>query len=131
MDADMIANDVFGVAARQASWLLARQRVVAQNVANANTPGYKAADLKPFDTALQQASLELTATSPKHFTQAAENAPAAPAAENADSADVYYSGNDVSEEAEMAKGNEIYRAYSLNTSIVSAFNNMILQSVKG
>ncbi len=42
----MIANDVFDLAARQASWLLARQRVVAQNVANANTPGYKTADLE-------------------------------------------------------------------------------------
>ncbi len=127
----MIANDVFGVAARQASWLLARQRVVAQNVANANTPGYKAADLKPFESVMQQASLPLAATSPKHFTLAAENAPAASAAENTDGAEVYYSGNDVSEEAEMAKGNEIYRAYSLNTSIVKAFTSMIMQSAKG
>jgi len=131
MDADMIANDVFGVAARQASWLLARQRVVAQNVANANTPGYKAADLKPFEATLHSASLPLVTTSPMHFTTAGEGEPAAPAAEKADNAEVYFSGNDVSEEAEMAKGNEVYRAYSLNTSIVTAFNNMILQSVKG
>jgi flagellar basal-body rod protein FlgB len=131
MDADMIANDVFGVATRQASWLLARQRVVAQNVANANTPGYKAADLKPFESVLQSASVPLATTSPKHFTSVSESEPAAPAAEKADNAEIYYSGNDVSLEAEMAKGNENYRAYSLNTSLVKTFNNMILQSAKG
>ena len=49
----MMANDIFDLAARQESWLLARQRVVAQNSANANTPGYKALDIKPFEATLQ------------------------------------------------------------------------------
>jgi flagellar basal-body rod protein FlgB len=30
-------------------WLGARQRVLSQNVANANTPGYQAKDLRPLD----------------------------------------------------------------------------------
>jgi flagellar basal-body rod protein FlgB len=48
MDADMAINNVLDLAARQASWLLARQNLVAENVANANTPGYRISDLKPF-----------------------------------------------------------------------------------
>ena len=64
----MMANDIFGLAARQESWLLARQRVVAQNSANANTPGYKSLDIKPFEATLQSASLQLATTTPTHFT---------------------------------------------------------------
>ena len=127
----MIANDVFGLAARQASWLLARQNVVAQNVANANTPGYKTADLKPFDAALQSASLQLASTSPAHITLDTSQMAAPADPENADNAEVYYSGNDVSEEQEMGKAGAISRAYALNTSIVKVFNGMILQAVKG
>lgn len=33
----------------QMGWLGRRQEVLAQNVANADTPGYKARDLQPFD----------------------------------------------------------------------------------
>lgn len=126
----MIANDIFSLAARQSSWLLARQRVVAQNVANANTPGYKTADLKPFDATLQSVSLQLAATSPKHFVADESHAPV-PVSENADNIEVYYSGNDVSEEQEMAKAGAVSRAYALNTSVVKAFNGMVLQAAKG
>jgi flagellar basal-body rod protein FlgB len=130
MDADTMANDIFALAARQASWLLARQQVVAQNVANANTPGYKAADLKPFEASLETASLQLAATSPAHFSIGDAQELSQPA--NApDSDEVYYSGNDVSEEQEMGKTGQIARAYALNTAIVKAFNGMVLQAVKG
>ena len=126
----MIANDIFDLAARQASWLLARQRVVAQNVANANTPGYKAADVKPFEATLQSASLQLVSTSPRHFATDGSQADEA-AAENADDAEVSYSGNNVSQEGEMNKAGAISRAYALNTAIVKTFNGMILQAAKG
>jgi flagellar basal-body rod protein FlgB len=131
MDADMIANDVFGLAARQSSWLLARQRLVAQNTANANTPGYRTAELKPFEATLQSASLRLVTTSPEHIAVADESEAASPTPEKAGNAEVYYSGNDVSLEEEMSKAGAISRAYALNTSIVKAFNGMILQSAKG
>jgi len=126
-----MANDVFDLAARQASWLLARQQVVAQNVANANTPGYKTADLKPFDAALQSASLQLAATSPAHFVLDKSQVAADPEAGNADNPDVYFSGNDVSQEDEMSKAGEISRAYVLNTSVVKALNGMLLMAAKG
>ncbi|MGO9485852.1 MAG: flagellar basal body protein [Rhodomicrobium sp.] len=129
----MIANDIFDLAAHQASWLLARQRLVAQNVANANTPGYKAADLKPFEATMQSqsASLQLVSTSPRHFVTDISEAEAAAAADDPDNAEITYSGNDVSQEQQMGKAGAISRAYALNTSIVKAFNGMILQAAKG
>jgi flagellar basal-body rod protein FlgB len=131
MDADMMANDVFDLAARQASWLLARQQVVAQNVANANTPGYKTADLKPFDAALQSASLQLASTSAGHFVLEKSQADAVPEAGNAENPDVYFSGNDVSQEEEMGKAGAISRAYALNISVVKALNGMLVLAAKG
>ena len=126
-----MANDVFGLAAQQSSWLLARQRVVAQNVANANTPGYKTVDLKPFEATLQSASMQLAVTSPAHISLDSGEAETATAAGEAESDEIYRSGNDVSQEQEMGKVGAIYRAYALNTAVVKAFNSMVLQAVKG
>lgn len=54
------------------SYLSQRQAVLAQNVANANTPGYKAKDLAPltFDDALQKASDGMTVTNANHILPA-------------------------------------------------------------
>jgi len=43
---------LFELASQQARWLSARQVTVAENIANANTPGYKAADVPPFEAVL-------------------------------------------------------------------------------
>jgi flagellar basal-body rod protein FlgB len=57
------------------AWLSQRQDVLSQNVANADTPGYVAHDLKPLDfndvlaqqsSPLRQASM-LTITNPRHI----------------------------------------------------------------
>jgi flagellar basal-body rod protein FlgB len=131
MDAEMRIDNVLDLAARQASWLLARQSLVAQNVANVNTPGYKAVDLKPFDGVIQAAALQLVKTSPSHMS-VDENAAdaAAPEDELSQNNETYISGNDVSMEREMLKGGEIARLYSLNAAVTKAFHGMILQSAK-
>jgi flagellar basal-body rod protein FlgB len=50
---------IFRHAEQRLNWLDQRQQVLAQNVANADTPGYAARDLKPFaarvDAAMQPA----------------------------------------------------------------------------
>ncbi len=125
-------NNVLDLAARQASWLLARQSLVAQNVANANTPEYKSADLKPFEAALQTASLQLATTAPGHLSiSESEIAPALEDQSANNNNETYLSGNDVSLEKEMIKGGEVNRAYSLNVSVVKAFNGMLSQAAKG
>jgi flagellar basal-body rod protein FlgB len=40
----------FANASQRIEWLTERQRVIAGNVANANTPGYKAQDVAPFES---------------------------------------------------------------------------------
>ncbi len=44
----MTEAGVFDLAEQRLAWLEQRQRTLAQNVANANTPGYQPRDLTPF-----------------------------------------------------------------------------------
>jgi len=50
MDPTRIA--LFDLAEKRLTWTAQRQSVLAGNIANANTPGYRARDLKPFAAAL-------------------------------------------------------------------------------
>lgn len=131
MGADMAINNVLDLAASQANWLLARQNLVAENVANANTPGYKTTDLKPFTADLQSASLQLTTTSAKHMSLAASGFEPETDETPVTKSGTFLSGNTVSLEWEMMKGGEISRAYSLNVSVVKTFNAMLQQATKG
>lgn len=46
MDLDKLS--FFAMAKKRLAWLTQRQEVLAQNVANGDTPGYRPSDLKPF-----------------------------------------------------------------------------------
>ena len=59
--------EFFELAERRLGWLDRRQVLLAQNVANANTPGYISKDLKPFAPALAEASRTLAVTNPGHL----------------------------------------------------------------
>ena len=127
----MAINNVLDLAARKASWLLSRENQVAQNVANANTPGYKTTDLTPFEASLQTASLQLTTTSTRHISIPQSEFQITSEETTTEKSDTFLSGNNVSLESEMMKGGEINRAYSLNAAVVKAFNSMLVQSAKG
>lgn len=120
---------LFDLAGRQAEWLSLRQQVVAGNVANANTPAFRAKDLKPFGEILDKTQLAMTATSPDHMNQSGIEAAAADM-RTAGPWDVAPSGNSVSLEQEMIKAGEINRDFALNTSIVKTFHRMLMSCVK-
>ena len=90
-------------------WHQARQRVLAENVANADTPGYHARDLAPpnFARALQTASLALDRTNPEHI--AANGGSGSQFAEDDPHYEVRPRGTSVSHEDEMLKlaGNQM------------------------
>ena len=85
-------------------WHQARQLVLAENVANSDTPNYQAKDLAPLDfgSALSAASIGLDRTDPNHMaTQRSSNA------QFADDGTARYEirprGNSVTHEDEMMK----------------------------
>lgn len=88
---------LFRLAEQRLAWVDRRQQLLAQNVANANTPGYQPRDLKSFSGALN--SIGLVQTSPMHINTADRTAGAAPGS----FAERTPAGNGVSIESELGK----------------------------
>lgn len=110
-------------------WLSTREATIAENIANANTPGFRAKDLEPFTTVISKTQLAMTATHSSHLGQIMEVARSSEV-EKADSWAVTHSGNSVSLEQELMKSGEVARDHSLNTSIAKSFHRMYLAAVK-
>jgi flagellar basal-body rod protein FlgB len=120
---------LFALATEKAKWLHARQALVAGNVANANTPGYQAVDMKPFTTFLDKAGETLATTNAAHISLASVESEAVRSMQS-DASEATLSGNSVSVENEMAKLGDINRALSLNTGVQRVFHQMIMAAVK-
>jgi flagellar basal-body rod protein FlgB len=63
------------LAERRLGWLEQRQRVLAQNIANADTPHYRARDLAAFDRLLRAAAPPLARTEAGHLQPAGGGGP--------------------------------------------------------
>ncbi|MFM2279616.1 MAG: hypothetical protein RLZZ444_1847 [Pseudomonadota bacterium] len=120
---------LFDLASRQAEWLTVRQSVVSGNIANANTPGFRAKDVSPFDYILNNTTVPMAATNPMHFTDSASDSFVVEAKDNKGAA-AQLSGNSVDLSDELYKEGMIKRDYDLNTGVVKAFNKMILLTVR-
>ncbi len=120
---------LFDLAGKQARWLSTDQSVVASNVANASTPGYRAQSLQPFSEVLDKTGLQLASTSPSHLALDPMQAQAA-AIKEENPWEVTESGNSVSLEQELIKAGDVNRAYSLNTGIVRSFHAMLMSAAK-
>lgn len=120
---------LYKLASQRIGYLSTRQSLIAGNVANANTPSFRAQDLKPFSATLQEAALSMTTTSPMHMTTGAPGV-GAPRAVEGDASNATVSGNSVDIEAEMVKLGETSRDYSEATGIQKAFHQMFSQALK-
>jgi flagellar basal-body rod protein FlgB len=117
------------LAMQKSEWLAARQSVIAQNIANANTPSYKVRDLMPFEAVLANTGLEMAATSSRHMA-VAEQGVSASIVTSPSNGDMTFNGNNVSLEGEMAKLGETTSQYALSTSIIKSFHKMMMLAVK-
>ena len=120
---------LFELASSQARYLELRQSTIATNVANANTPGFKARDVEPFNKVLDGMPVRLARTSPSHLQLSATETDTRAIAKK-DSWEVVHSGNSVSLEQEMIKGSDVSRDYSMNSAIVRSFHRMVLAGAK-
>jgi flagellar basal-body rod protein FlgB len=96
---------IFSMLRTRMNWHQERQRLLAENVANAETPGYRARDLTPLDFGKQVeqagAQLQLALTSPAHLTGVGGAGHFA--TDRAAKYDVRPAGNSVNLEDEMMK----------------------------
>jgi flagellar basal-body rod protein FlgB len=118
---------VFDLAAQHARWATVRQAVITGNIANANTSGYTAEDITPFSAVLDDAAgVSMARTNPGHI-----DISDASSANDAATWEVKDSGNPVKLDTELMKADDTSRSFALDTSIVRAFNRMLMASVRG
>lgn len=111
------------------TWLAERQTVTAANIANADTPGYRARDVAPFSSVLETAGLSMVATSPLHMTAGAGST-ANLATRSGASWASSHSGNNVSIERELMTASSNSRMLNMDATLTRTFHRMILSSVK-
>lgn len=121
--------NLFALASQQARWLSVRQTAVSSNIANANTPGYGAVDVEPFEAVLNQTRVAMRATHPGHIAVGA-TADALAVRQVNESTPTMPSGNTVVLEQELMKSGEVRRSMELNTAIVKAFHRMLLTTTR-
>lgn len=125
----MESIQLFALASRQAEWLSVRQSIVSGNIANANTPGFRAKDVAPFDAVLQNTNMAMAATNPLHITDPSTDRYVVESEVNEGSAE-QLSGNSVELADELMKEGLVKRDYDLNTAIVKSFHKMMLMTVR-
>lgn len=122
--------NVLGVAENHMSWLAARQLVTSSNLANADTPGFKAQVIQGFGKEMDQAARRLSATHASHLDMSGTRATRfATTLQN--NSEVNLSGNDVVLEKEMRTIGENARLFSFDLGLMKSFHRMLLTSVKG
>jgi flagellar basal-body rod protein FlgB len=104
----------------------ARMAVVAQNVAHADTPGYKAQDLPAFSEVFAADDGAMRATRPGHLAVASRAA--LPLAERAPGRESP-NGNSVSLEGEMVKSVEARQNHDMALAIYRATSDVIRASL--
>ncbi len=128
---DIRSIPLFEAITRRMSWLTDRQTVLAENVANANTPGYNEKDLKEPDfkglLGGTSTAVHLVATQPGHIT----TPPGGTIAGTVDTTeDRTLNGNGVSIEAQMMKVSENAADYALTTTLYKQ-NMALFKTVLG
>ena len=121
--------NLFDLATRQSQWLAVRQSAIASNIANANTPGYTANDVEPFEKVLDRTAVTLAATQAGHLGAEKANAGFNVKPQEA-TGSIMPSKNTVVLEDELMKAGEVRRSFELNTAIVKAFHSMMTMVVK-
>ncbi|MCC6204069.1 MAG: flagellar basal body rod protein FlgB [Hyphomicrobiales bacterium] len=126
----MDAVNLFDLASQQSRWLSVRQTAVAGNIANANTPGYGAVEVEPFESVLNNSRVALISTNPGHLAGNVSASGFKVEQEDTGGA-LMPSKNTVVLENELLKSGEIRRGFELNTAIVKAFHRFALMTMKG
>lgn len=123
---------LFELAKHHRAWLGQRQAVVAQNIANANTPGYSAQAVADFSANLKEvSSTSMIATDRRHLQLSATSLSGGEInVADAETAAVTSSGNSVDVDAELLTAGATRSDFAINVSVIKTFNRMLQLSVR-
>lgn len=126
---DLNKLTLFGLVKGRMGWLAKRQEVLAQNIANADTPDYKPQDLKAFNfqemIRRPQTRLNAVTTSPLHLTGARKSTSEFAQQENRTPYETAPDGNAVVLEEQMAKVGETQMQFELTNELYRKHMGMI------
>lgn len=116
---------LFRLAEQRLAWVDRRQQVLAQNIANAATPGYQARDIPPFEAALAGHGVTgqaapLGRTDPAHLAGSGSAAGARKARSHARAPD----GNRVSMEEQLGKVADTASTQELVTNLYRKYQGL-------
>jgi len=117
---DPASIGIFDLAERRMAWLDRRAAVLAENIANADTPGWKSRDLKPFSAALDAAAVTPLRTSPMHLAGTVQDDAANPASAGERAPD----GNTVRVDVEMTRLADTETAQALVSNLWKSYVGM-------
>jgi flagellar basal-body rod protein FlgB len=118
---DKIGNKNFALLGKMMDLTAARHRVIAQNIANVNTPNYRRREFK-FDSALQEAMKGGTTSDYQGIMGWVDRPNNTPIRNN---------GNNVDIDQEMMMMNENGSQYEIFTSIYSKKSQMLKSAIRG
>jgi len=105
-----------------------RQGVLAQNIANADTPHYKARDLKPLDfnqmATAEAGRLQMRVTSEKHLTGTLGGVNEYATAKDNNTFEINPNGNNVVLEEQMAKVSDTGAHFQTASSLIRKYTTM-------
>lgn len=131
---DLSKLTLFAMMTKRLAWLSQRQQVLAQNIANADTPDYKPRDLKAMSfkdmARTHQGGLAPEVTRPGHISPARANRGAAFGDEvQKRPIETTLSGNAVVLEEQVMKAAETSMAYELTTNLYRKHVAMIKEAL--
>ncbi|MGO1117826.1 flagellar basal body rod protein FlgB [Rhodovibrionaceae bacterium A322] len=127
---------LFEVFAKRLDWLNQRQTVIAQNIANADTPNYKPHDLKrgSFQETLKQATSQqvgASATHAKHISGSLDSRSDIKSYEVKSKYEVSPTGNAVVIEEQLVNLNKTQMEHTTVTNLYSKYMGMFKTALRG
>jgi flagellar basal-body rod protein FlgB len=125
---DTTKTDINALLASQMKYMTQRQGVLAQNIANIDTPAYKANDLKKVDFSkilAESSRLELAATSPQHLSGTLASAGTSYSTiKDRDTFETNPNKNNVVLEDQMSKISDTTAQFQLSSSMLRKFTGL-------
>lgn len=123
----------FNLASRRMTWLGARQQVIAQNVANSDTPGFKSQDVTPFADVLRSTGASgVRTTSSRHIGGlAGTRADGVGLVDDPDAYEMSLDGNSVALEQQTIKATEVTENYRLAAQLYRKGHELLTLAATG
>ncbi|MBL6933344.1 MAG: flagellar basal body rod protein FlgB [Rhodospirillales bacterium] len=130
---DLNKLTLFGMVKNRLNWLGQRQEVLAQNIANSDTPKYRPSDLRPYNfkelVRNEAAQLNLEATGQNHIQGIRRRIRDFSAEVERKPFETAPNGNSVVLEEQMGKINETQISHDLTTQLYKKHLNMIRMAI--